>query len=71
MKKIISILVLLLTNVFSFSQNTEPEMADVMYSNGKIFVVVGVVAIIFAGIVVYLIMIDRKVSKLEKERKEK
>jgi len=71
MKNYFSILFLLLTNVFAFSQNTESEMADPMYANGKIYVVVGVVVIIFIGIIAYLIMIDRKVSKIEKELKEK
>lgn len=41
-------------------------MADVMRSNGKIYVLVGVIVIIFAGITVYLINTDRKISKLEK-----
>ena len=42
------------------------EMADIMRSNGKIYVVVAVIAIIFIGIVLYLVHIDRKVSRLEK-----
>jgi CcmD family protein len=46
--------------------NNSVEMADVMRSNGKIYVLVGVIAIIFAGITVYLISTDRKISKLEK-----
>ena len=45
----------------------EPEEAYVMRSNGKIYVVVMVLATIFAGIFVYLLMLDRKISKLEKE----
>lgn len=46
--------------------NNSVEMADVMRSNGKIYVLVGVIVIIFAGITVYLINTDRKISKLEK-----
>lgn len=46
--------------------NSSVEMADVMRSNGKIYVLVGVIGIIFAGITVYLIATDRKISKLEK-----
>lgn len=42
------------------------EMADIMRSNGKIYVVVAVLATIFVGIIVYLIYIDKKLSKLEK-----
>ncbi len=52
-----------------FGQQTTPpvEMADTMRSNGKIFVVVAVIVTLFAGIILYLISLDRKISKLEKE----
>jgi len=42
------------------------EMADTMRSNGRIYVVVAVVLTIFAGIIIYLVRIDRRISKLEK-----
>lgn len=42
-------------------------MADVMRSNGKIYVVVAVILTIFAGIIIYLIRLDRKITKLEKQ----
>ena len=38
---------------------------------GKIFVVVAVLAVILAGIFVYLFTIDRKLRRLEKEIDEK
>jgi CcmD family protein len=38
-----------------------------MRENGKIYVVVAVLAIIFVGIVVYLISIDRKTNALQKQ----
>lgn len=46
----------------------KPEMADVMRSNGKIYVVVAVVITIVAGLFLYLVRIDRKVSRLEKQQ---
>ena len=46
--------------------NNSVEMADTMRANGKIYVLVGVIVLIFAGITVYLINTDRKISKLEK-----
>lgn len=46
---------------------SEVEMADVMRTDGKIYVVVAVLLIIFFGLITYLINIDRKVSKLEKK----
>ena len=54
-----------------FAQNAAPsgnvEMAEGMMSNGKIYVVVAVVLIILAGLLLYVISLDRKVTKLEKE----
>lgn len=46
--------------------NRTVEMADQMRSEGKIYVLVGIIAIIFAGITVYVINTDRKITKLEK-----
>ena len=59
----------LLISTLLQAQN-EVAMADVMRENGKIYVVVAVLAIIFAGIIVYLIRIDRKTSELEKQLDE-
>lgn len=73
LKKFISVLLLTIIsagNLFA-QQTSEVELADVMRSNGKIFVVVGVIAVVFTGIVVYLISIDKKVSRLEKKVSEK
>jgi uncharacterized membrane protein len=43
------------------------EMADVFRANGKIFVVVGIMVMSLLGVVVYLVSLDRKMSKLEKQ----
>ncbi|MBX3241785.1 MAG: CcmD family protein [Chitinophagaceae bacterium] len=48
----------------------EVEMADTMRSNGKIYVVVAVLLVLFTGLFIYLIRIDRKISRLEKENKQ-
>jgi CcmD family protein len=42
-----------------------------MEAFGKIFVVVAVLAVILAGIFIYLFTIDRKVRRLEKELKQR
>ena len=47
--------------------NMEIEMADIWYTNGKIYVVIATVASILAGIFFYLIALDKKVKKLEKQ----
>jgi len=44
----------------------EVEMADTLRSEGKIYVVVAILVLILAGLISYLILIDRKVSRLEK-----
>jgi len=44
------------------------EMADAMRSNGKIYVVVAVMATILAGLLLYLVRIDRRVTRLEKDK---
>ena len=51
------------------AQNDRPEMADVMRADGKIGVVVAVLATIFAGIFVYLIRLDRRLTRLERDAK--
>jgi len=63
---------LLLTSLISFGQDSSAkvEMAEAMRSNGKIYVVVAVLAIIFTGLIIFLITIDRKVKKLEKQMEE-
>ncbi len=68
MRKITIIIFLVINTISIFAQtsNDEVEMADLMRSNGKIYVVVAVIAIIFTGIIVYLINLDRKISKIEK-----
>jgi len=40
-----------------------------MRSNGKIYVLVACILIILVGLILYLVRLDRKVSRLEKEIK--
>lgn len=47
------------------------EMADVMRSEGKIYVVVGIVLIVLSIMLIYLFTIDRNVKRLEKQLSEK
>jgi len=70
MKKLILFLSFLFTNIILFAQEEKgAEMADTMRSNGKIYVVIAVILTIFAGIIFYLIRLDRKISKLESQEK--
>jgi len=57
----------LLFHLGLFAQDTV-EMADVLRSSGKIYVVVLVLATIFAVLGIYLFLLDRRIKKLEKEQ---
>ena len=72
-KKIAMLAGMLILSASAFAQDKceRVEMADGLYQSGKIYVVVTVLSVIFAGIVVYLVMLDRKISKLEKEIENK
>lgn len=70
MKKIVSLVFALLISVLTYAQNEAGvEMADALRSSGKIYVVVASILVIFLGIVIYLVSLDRKISKIEKEHK--
>lgn len=43
------------------------EMASSLRDSGKIYVVVATVVLIFIGMVIYLIKLDRKIRKIENE----
>lgn len=69
MQRISARVLLVLSILLPIAANAqqEVEMADVMRSNGKIYVIVGIILIVLAGLFVYLFTIDRKIGKLEKE----
>ena len=75
MKKMYSVLLcfyLLILSAAAYAQSgmnedEKVQMADGLRSSGKIYVVVAVVLIILAGLIIYLVQLDRKLRKLEKE----
>ncbi|RYU91574.1 CcmD family protein [Mucilaginibacter terrigena] len=69
MKKLVSLILMLLCFIAVKAQSGQAvEMADKMRSEGRIYVVVGTIVIVFAGITVYLFGIDRRLKKIEKEK---
>jgi hypothetical protein len=46
-------------------ERDEPAMADSFRSDGKIYVVIAVIATIFAAILVFLIYLERRLKKAE------
>ena len=67
MKKILSILFALLFSASAFA-NANVEMADALRGSGKIYVVVAVITVLFVGLFTFLFSIDRKISKIEKNK---
>ena len=54
--------------IFSQGSNSV-EMADALRANGKIYVVVLGLVIILTGVIAFLIIVDRKLSDIEKRIK--
>ena len=51
--------------------DSQPAMADLMRSNGKLYVVVGVVILIFLVLFAFLVFLDIRLRKLEKTKGSK
>ena len=68
MKKIIPFLISLLPGLSAIAQQVEEAPKDMMNDHLKIYVVVAVLLIIFAGISVYLFSVEGRLKSLEKER---
>jgi EamA domain-containing membrane protein RarD len=67
-KSLLFSLLFVIMNIAAQAQSV--EMADTMRSNGKIYVVVVVAAVVSAVLSIYMISIDKKVTKLEKKINE-
>ncbi len=65
MKKILLGILSLSALLPLMAQTTE----SVFRSSGKIYVVVGIIAIIFLLIVIYLLRLDKKITNLENKNK--
>lgn len=75
-KKVYALLLLLLfgclgLTTYAQSDTQHVEMADQMRANGKIYVVVAVVVVILVGLLLYVVRLDRKITRLEKDLPER
>jgi hypothetical protein len=68
-KPLLPIILLFVTSI-AFAQE-EVEMADKMRSEGKIYVVVAILSLILTGLLLYVFVTDRKITRLEKKVTEK
>jgi uncharacterized BrkB/YihY/UPF0761 family membrane protein len=67
--KVLFTLLLVVAIPALLSAQEEVPMADTMRSEGKIYVLVAIILTILVGLFLYLFMMDKKVSKLEKDIK--
>jgi len=65
--RILFIAAFLLLSFTTYSQD-KVEMADTMRNNGKIYVVVAVCITILIGLFVYVFILDKKISRFEKNK---
>lgn len=70
MKKLSSSLFAFLLMCLQVSAQDQVAMADGLRSEGKIYVVVLVMLVIFLAVAVYLFTIDRRIKKLENDNKQ-
>jgi hypothetical protein len=68
MTRINLLIVFILLTLITRAQGSSdaPLMADVLRSNGKIYIVIAVIGIVFASIVIFLTLLEKKIKKLEK-----
>jgi hypothetical protein len=68
-KKILVFIVLVLLKINLQAQDSTENvgMADMMRSNGRIYVVVAVILTILIGLILYMVRLDRKINRLEKQ----
>ena len=68
-RNLLTLLSLLMVTMFVRAQEGTPKtiVGETMRSNGRIYVVVAVMVTILTGLILYLVRIDRKIAKVEKE----
>ena len=69
-KNIFSLLLMMLVTIFVQAQEgaAKSGFGETMRSNGRIYVVIAVILTILIGLILYLVRLDRKIRKFEKEQ---
>lgn len=62
---------LLLSAANGFAQDLSPAESTGMRSGGKIYIVIGVLALIWLGFGIYLYLLEGRIKKMEEESKVK
>ena len=67
-KWLMTLLVLLAGPLSAMAEEAEESaVVEMLYASGKIYTVTAVISIILLGIFVFMFMVDRKVSRMEKK----
>lgn len=69
LKSLLSLIAVIMPIAGTIAQSASVK-TDYLESSGKIYVVVAVIAVVFIGILVLLISMERRLAKIEKEDKE-
>jgi hypothetical protein len=64
-KRILSLLLLFVSAVAGAQESNAPQMADTFRQEGKIYVVITVISIVFIALLLFLVFIERKLKRLE------
>jgi CcmD family protein len=68
-RTLLTLLSILMTTMFVQAQEGTGKtiVGETMRSNGRIYVVLAVMLTILIGLILYLVRLDKKISKVEKE----
>lgn len=67
MRRVYYLFLLMMTSLLSNDLFAQAEKQSIMRSSGRIYVVIAVLVTILIGIVLYLVRLEKKITKLEKE----
>ena len=69
-RNILGFLLIFCSIALNAQENQGPNMADTFRNDGKIYVVISVISIIFFSIVLFLIYLERKIKRIEDKLKD-
>jgi len=69
-RNILVFLLIFCSIALNAQENQGLNMADTFRNDGKIYVVISVISIIFFSIVLFLIFLERKIKRLEDKLKD-
>jgi heme/copper-type cytochrome/quinol oxidase subunit 2 len=67
-KMLLRIITLLSIFITTIASAQPAETAQALHDNGKIYVVVAILSVVFLGIIFFLIRIERRLKNLEKNQ---